>query len=340
MLSPNEVLIQSKNAFNQWKDVWEKNAKKNGEIYKQKCNNSHKDLLYVCAGKAFLCIGLGPSLENEIEVLRQYKTDAVMIGCVDKALGALLEHGIKPDFVFLCDANVSYETWCKPWNDKTKDITLIANVCAHTDWAENWQGEIYFFVNKDNINTQDIYCPLSGVNEVIPAGSNVGNSIIIFATQIFGADYYLLLGYDFCWRKNDNYYAFNDGGSKRYWMSHTIALDEIGNLVSTSQNLFFSARWLADYTNFVLGKKGIRVINCSGGGLLGISRSPLKNQLQLATKRKISNDEKNMIAKNRINQVIVEKPDKLNEVLSTHNVNNIIVNYLTDKSIELLKSLN
>ncbi|MHA1866630.1 MAG: 6-hydroxymethylpterin diphosphokinase MptE-like protein, partial [Candidatus Heimdallarchaeaceae archaeon] len=145
ILTPEEVLAQSKNAFNQWENIWREHAKRNGEWYR-KLQTSHQDLLFCGIGKTLLCIGFAPSFEDKIDIIKKYKTDAIDIACVDKAYGVLLDNNIKPDFVFIADAGISYERWCEPWVEKTYDITLIANITSNPKWVENWRGPIYFYV--------------------------------------------------------------------------------------------------------------------------------------------------------------------------------------------------
>ena len=339
MLSPDEVLKQSQAAMGQWESKWKEQAKINGELYHSKFKNSHKDLLYKEAGKTFLCVAYAPSFEDNIELLKKHKDNpAIVIGCVDKCLGDMVKHGITPKYVFLADAGIDYEKWCEPYLESTKDITLVCNITTNPKWPANWKGDVFFYVNKDNIESEKIFSEISNFHETIPASSNVGNSVLVFATQLLGADEYLLLGYDYCFGAEDNYYAFNDN-DKRYWMSHTIAIDNIGRVVNTSQNLLFSARWLSDFYTGYLMKKGIRAFNCSGKGILHFPQCSLKAKLDGAGIRKLTKENKQQIINARMKSVVVQTPEDLTDAIEKLNVNHAVINHLDQQTIELLEAI-
>ncbi len=335
-LSEKEVLRQSEAAFMQWKDIWEKHSKFNGELLKMQ-GTSHCDLLGIGAGKSLLCIANAPSFENEIETIKKYinreNTDII---CVDKCMCQLIENGIIPNFVILADAGIDYNTWCENYIEYTKNITLISNVNANIEWTKNWKGKIIFYVNKDNIQSEKIYCELSGCKEVIPASSNVGNTVIVFATQIMGYDEYYLIGYDYCWGDEDNYYAFTDS-EKRYWMKHLYLIDSLGRFVNTSQNLLFSARWLSDFYNAVLKGK-IKIFNCSRKGILNIPYVKLEKKLKYAQKRELKKEEKNNIIMNRLKHIIVEAKDGeqgLKNALMNKHIYDITIRYIPEEILNL-----
>src|SRR3990167_4061002 len=61
-------------------------------------------------GKVLLSVGYGASLEDHIETIKKYR-DRIDIVCPDKAFKPLIERGIKPDFVMLCDCNIQWPKW-------------------------------------------------------------------------------------------------------------------------------------------------------------------------------------------------------------------------------------
>jgi hypothetical protein len=328
-LTDKEVKEQSLAALSQWESVWRKNSKINGEINLEK-GIPMRDMFFKGVGRQLVCIAYGVSLEYEIETLKKYKTDATDIICVDKALGALLDNGIKPTYVLLCDAGVDYKKWLEPYINQTDGITLLSNVNGNIDWTQNWKGDITFFVNKDNIQSEEIFTKISGVYDLIPAGSNVGNSLVIYATHVLKYSEYLLLGYDFAWGTKDNYYAFEDS-EKRYWMKHLHVVDNRGDLVASSNNLYFSCRWLMDFYNKACIPNNVRVFNCSGGILGYVPRSKLKNRLKVFKKRDMTQQEKQAIFASKIKkEVITEQTggtQRFNELVSNYNVVDVTVNY-------------
>ncbi|MDY6888136.1 MAG: 6-hydroxymethylpterin diphosphokinase MptE-like protein [Pseudomonadota bacterium] len=341
MLKPEEVLKQSQNAFRQWGDKWKEHAKINGKLYKEN-GWIIKELLNQGLGKSLLCVGFGPSLEKSIELIKKYRNN-VDIACVDKAFHKLLEYDIVPDYVFVADAGIDYERWGRPAEEYSKDVILLSNVTANPEWAANWKGRVYFYVNKDNIQSEAIFSPLSGCKEVIPAASNVGNSIVVFGTHVLGYDKYFLVGYDSAWGVDDNYYAYNTGdincGNKRYWMSHLSMTDYEGKLVNTSSNLLFTARWLADYCNIFA--RHIKIFNCSGGGILSIRKGNLEKKLRTARTRKLSKQEKESIIAGRADNMIItaaEGEDKLKKSLSENNVLQVELKHISEDTLKWLQT--
>lgn len=339
MLKKDEVLRQSEAAYGQWGPTWDKHAKINGKILRER-GTSCKDLMHIGAGRTLLCCAYGASFKDHIEDIKE-RSEAVDIACVDKCFGRLLDHGITPQFVFLADAGIDYEKWCKPWIDKTKDIILIANVTVNVEWTKNWKGQIYFYVNKDNIETEKIYTKLSGCNELIMASSNVGNTVIVFSSTFFFYDEMILIGYDFCWGDDDTYYAF-DENNKRYWMSHALAVDRNGRLVSTSQNLLFSAKWLADFfrmhtAQFYQFKMRIG----SKKGLLSIPYVNLKKALKIAKERELPEQEKQNIISRRLKKISLFAQDgekKLAELVQQLLVHQVDIYYIPTEVKEWLLS--
>jgi len=339
-LSQQEVLKQSEGALAQWEEKWRKHSKINGEIFKER-GVRQRELMFKGIGKTGLLIAYAPSLEDNIDIVKKYKdNDGLEIICVDKAFKSLVDNGIIPDYVLLCDAGVDYNKWLKPCIDKTKNVTLLSNINGNPDWTSNWKGPINFFVNKDNIQSEKIFSGISGCTDIIPAGSNVGNSVVIFAGGVLKYDQFLLLGYDFCWGDDDNYYAFDDS-DKRYWMKQLNAIDSSGRMVSTSSNLLFSSRWLVDFYKSVIYPSGARLYNCSGKGLLGaVPMVDLEKKLSKVKKRELNPMEKEMILNSKVQSVIIDERNggekKLKEVMEKYNIKNVQVNYIPKEEMAWL----
>jgi len=305
MLTYKEVKKQSLTVFEQFGETkWIPNAKYNATLKR----SDTKSFQNIGLGKYLVCAVMGASLENAIPKIKKYR-DRFDLFCCDKAMGVLLDRGITPDFVHLADANVSYKDWCEKWIEKTKDIKLISTVHANTEWTKNWKGERFFYVNKDAIKTEEKFKPIfDNQLRVIPASSNVSNAMVVFMTgsdnegrdNYAGYEKILLVGYDYSWKPKGNYYAFSNPIPKRYYMTHRVMLDFNGDIVLTSENLLFSAKWLFQY---VTGYK-LPVVNCSESGLLDIPRMDFETAL-----KKINND-KNLIQKVRDKAEVIKKIKK------------------------------
>jgi hypothetical protein len=328
MLSQEEVLKQSRGAMKQWESTWRSHAKRNGEILKDK-GFSNQRIYGHGIGRKAICCAYSPSLEYIVDDMKE-KNEAVDILCVDKAMGYLLDHGVKPSFVFLADAAIDYKKWCEKWIDQTEDICLMTNVTANPVWAENWKGKIFYFVNQDNIKTEEIFAPISGCHEFVKASSNVGNSVLVYATTYLLYDEYHLAGYDSCWRINDNYYCGEDS-DKRWYMNHHQMIDTDGEFVCTSQNLLFTARWLSDFINMIIAPNKKKIFKCYKGGLVNIPYRDIKKTLKTSAQRKLTQQEMDHVISTRLVNIKVTAQDgetRLQEVLKNNPVVDVLVRTL------------
>lgn len=284
-LTPEQIIEQSKTALRQWETQWRANATR---IAKQPMlSMAHFEASG--AGRACLLIANGASFEKEIATIAKYQENVDIMVC-DKSLGHCLENGITPTFCLVADANVSFEKYCAKWADKLHDTILIASVCANPEWAErgNWKGK-YFYCVKDAIHSERIFKPLSGCPNIIPAGTNVSNTMLVALTQcdneragnFFGYDKYLLIGYDYSWKWDGNYYAFDrDAGGKRFYMKHNYGRTIGGDYCYTSNNLGFSLQWLKKYAETFR----LPIVQCSRDSVfptqLGGGAANLAEQMQ------------------------------------------------------------
>jgi len=282
-LSEKKVVAQSKGAYKQWAELWQEHAKINSRHAPFK---PLTDFANIGVGKACLLVANGYSLEENIEVIKAHQ-GKVDILCCDKTLGHLLNHGIKPTFCLVADAMVNYEKYMAPWKDQLQDTILFSNICGNPKWAAlgNWKDK-YFFVNRDVIRTELEFMQLSGCSNTIPAGTNVSNAMVVFLTQsdnsgrknFFGYDKLLLIGYDYSWRHNGKYYAFDDAADgKKHYMKHVYCVTKAGSYAYSSSNLIFSAQWLEQYINGF----NLPVVQCSQETVLGLKKNgDLAQQMQ------------------------------------------------------------
>jgi hypothetical protein len=287
MITNEQIKAQSLSAYNQWCVQWREQAKMHSK-FKMK---PFTDFANGGIGRACLLVANGYSLEKEIETIKKHQAFVDILVC-DKAMGHLLDNGIVPTYVMLCDANVSFEKYCEKWKDKLEGTILFANVCSNPKWTHNvkWR-DIYFFANEDILKSEKEFMKLSGCPNKIPAATNVSNAMVVMMSQsdnqgrknYFGYDKYLLIGYDYSWGPHGNYYAFDrDGNGKACYMKHHHIYDLGGNPCYTSNNLLFSAQWLEKYIKTF----HLPIVQCSENSILFVSDpKPLEKQMQYSFKR-------------------------------------------------------
>jgi len=279
-MTPEEIKKQSDNAYFQWAAQWRENCKTHSTMPQKPLS----DFIGIGIGKSILCVANGYSFEENIEVIKENK-DKCDIVCCDKTLGHLIDNEIYPQYCVVCDANVNYEKYLKPFEDKLSKTVLFINACGNPKWSKNgnWK-DIYFFVNKDIIKSEVEFSGLSGCHNFIPAGTNVSNAIVVFLTQsdehgaqnYFGYDKILLIGFDYCW-KDDKYYSFDkNADGKDNYMRHMYVLNGANEFCYTSGNLYFSHQWIQRY----IQAYRLPIVQCSKKSLLVQCRTgDLKEQM-------------------------------------------------------------
>lgn len=301
MLTAEAIKQQSLAAYGQWCKQWREHAK----IHSAFPMKPLSDFENIGIGKAILCIANGASFERNLETIKKYQGNVDILVC-DKSLGPCLDHGIIPTYAVLCDANVSYEKYLEPWKDRLSNTILFSNVCANPKWTDkvnSWK-DIYFFVNEDVLESEKEFTKLSGCKNTIAAATNVSNAMVVFLTQsnndvgrrnYFGYDKILLIGFDYSWLSQGNYYAFNpDGNGKHHYMRHQYGKTLAGDLCYTSNNLAFSAKWLEKY----ISTFNLPVVQCSKDTILGTKYSgELSTQMQYKSDSEDSEIVRTMIAK-------------------------------------------
>lgn len=293
LLNYTDVKEQSTAVFGQFgESLWIPNAKVNSALPRR----PSEELKACGVGKTLLFAVMGESTEANVELIKKNRAQYDLAVC-DKLFGYFIDRGIKPDFVMISDASIPFR-WLERHVGATEGVKLIATPYANTAWTKAWRGDKYFYVNMDAIQTEKHFIPMFPDSRVIPAASNVSNAMVVFftgstnqgAANWAGYERYLLMGYDYSWRPHEStkkwnpeavtgkYYAFEDPSPKRFYMNHRTMLDIKGNIVHTSENLFFSAKWLYSYvTSF-----NLPVINCSGRGIMGL---PLMGDFEAEAKR-------------------------------------------------------
>lgn len=257
-ITDQEIKKQSLAAFGQWRRDWISNAKLNKPYLKQ---SFFRTLGNVGKDKVLFIVANGPSLSQHWNVIKENQHRSHVL-CVDKAFRPLMEHGIVPTYVVLCDANVNYEKYCAGLD--TSKTVLLSNMCGEHNWVKTWKGPIFFFINQDSIKSENLFTNITGYQEYIPAASNVSNCAIVLAQFVLKYKWNLMTGYDYSWPLG-TYYS-TGAEDKECWMASQIFSDVKGNFVRTSSNLVFSNKWISQMFETSKGQMG-NFINCSEQGL-------------------------------------------------------------------------
>ena len=286
-LTTEQIRNQSLNAVRQWGKQWEEHAKRHSSYTQKPISDFENSGI----GKAVLLIANGASFEKEIETIKKYQHLVDIVAC-DKTIGHCLDNGIIPAYTIVCDANVSYEKYLNKWHDQLQNTILFQNACGNPEWTEkgNWK-DIYFFINQDILGSEKNWSEFSKCKNFIPAGTNVSNAMVVFMTQsgnegrknFFGYDKILLIGFDYSWSIEGNYYSFDAmGNGKHNYMRHIYARNLGGRDCVTSNNLAFSSQWLIKYIQTFK----LPVVQCAKDSIFtGQYQGVLSEQMQYSFKK-------------------------------------------------------
>jgi hypothetical protein len=321
-MTPDQVKTQTQQAYKQWCVQWRANATHHSK-HKMKPMG---ELIHSGVGKAIVLVANGYSFEEQLETLKKHKRN-VDIMCCDKTLGHLLANGITPDFCMVADANVDYEKYMAPYKDQLENTILLMNVCGNTKWSDNgnWKDK-YFFVFKDVMQYEKEFCQLSGCTNIVTAGTNVSNMMVVICTQsdnehpgrnLFGYDKIILVGFDYSWRYDGKYYAFDqDGGGKHHYMRHIYGLSPSGKMIYSSNNLSTSASWLEMYIKTF----NLPVVQTSEHSLLRLTgHRKLEDNIKHRYKTSDRDEVRNLVVqKNHLAQQMAKIDGKLVKIAKDH----------------------
>jgi len=137
-----DVNTRNKEALNYWFDKWVVNAFANySNINLNDSIQNH--LLKKHDGKNAIVLGAGPSLDDNINKLKNIDRDKTIIFCSNSCLKNLVANDIKPDYVVTFDAH-HFISHCFDDID-TVGMEMITHTSIHPNVLEAWKGRKYFF---------------------------------------------------------------------------------------------------------------------------------------------------------------------------------------------------
>lgn len=234
-----------------------------------------------------ILVGAGPSLDNNISVLKNYK-DNCLIVCADIVLFKLTENGIIPDFVVNIDP---HEELIASWRGvDTSNLIFVCPTTTNPKTIDTWKGRIFFF-NQTDIKGTPKGEALKKIIEATHGFGSIENCYFVGATmlqfsKLLNPKVCILMGYDFSYSDARIYcngvmerksaYQLNYPEDQRLIDTHTIELTELQlkkkNLeISANGKVYGTTRLYEMYKNVfvsLIKKYKLNVINSTEGGIL------------------------------------------------------------------------
>ncbi len=149
-------------------------------------------------GLPAVVVGIGPSLDDEIEMLRFASEQAILIA-TDASLRVLARHEIRPHLVLQLDCKAENVTMFD--HVDTRDLVLVANSCISPVVLNAWKGKVIFY----NMSLQDSEFMTHVLPYVFPqfgamdSKATVGNLAVLLA-HLMGCSRVIAVGMDLCYR--------------------------------------------------------------------------------------------------------------------------------------------
>lgn len=260
-------------------DRWFENLNENHKNYKehgwaaQALQGKHQ-------GKTAVMLGASPAVTKQFDLLKnlQHDPDFVMVG-ITSGLENLLKNDIKPKYVMVADASPRLKRF---WENidmaQTKDITLIANICANPEIIKLWKGDVKFVALWTNIEKLDKkiqkkYQPTNGTGDMFPSLSSQYNFGTAFSYLVLECPIIIFVGNELSFPSDDSekdtYYP-DRKDHKDKWKRGTH-IDIYGKTVYTIY-MFLALKYaLEDFLAKVSGA-GI-FFNCTEAGIFGVNKN-------------------------------------------------------------------
>ena len=190
--------------------------------------NELTDIKDSLKGKTAVIISAGPSLEKNIELVKQHR-DKLVVFCVGTALKKVLNYGIKPDFAVILEC---WESTQHQINDlDLSDINVIIQPMAfkalHSIKAKRFFN--YFALN-DNITSW--LCSLWGIFTSDYVNKGTVSITALYSAKILGCNKIILIGQDLaftggqCYAKGTVYESLSHSDNETITVANSKDLAE------------------------------------------------------------------------------------------------------------------
>ncbi|WP_432407102.1 motility associated factor glycosyltransferase family protein [Wukongibacter sp. M2B1] len=190
--------ISDRNTMLFFSRVWQKNQIMNLPYMLQ--SSYIKDLSGVFKNRPAIIVSAGPSLNKNVELLREVK-DKILIICVGTALRVLLRADIKPDIVITIDGGEANYNHFK--GISYDDITLVYVPRTNPEILNKHEGNKILSVSFDNHIT-NLFNRFGKDIGFIKSGGSVSNCAMDLAVKL-GANPIIFIGQDLAYTNNTPY---------------------------------------------------------------------------------------------------------------------------------------
>lgn len=261
-------------------------------------------------GVPAVIVSAGPSLDKNINLIQDFKG---LIFTGGRSLSAILEQGIKPDFLVSIDASdISYDTLKK---NKVNDIPLITVLQVNPQIVASNKGPKYF------LNMPDISQEFLGIKlETLPVSGSVA-TLCLSTAYYMGCNPIIFIGQDMAFTGEKLHAGSctieNEPDAINKYAGTRMIKEYYGGKVLSRSDYIGFLRW---FEAFIKYYSDITYINATEGGAyiegaLHISFKEVINQYNPIQKVIIEHNQKPIFSEKEIKKCIKKELKKLKEDL-------------------------
>lgn len=262
-------------------------------------------------GRTAVIVSAGPSLEKNINLLKEYKQKCIII-TGGRTLKSLLDIGVVPDFVCTVDPDVPAFDVMRGTFECT--APMLFSELTYNGVLENYKGKKVFFSEMSTTTVTEGLIDTKCVN--LFQGGSVAHTCTALGIYL-GCENIIFIGQDLAYT-NDKTHADIAGDNEAFNPNITFVKDIYGNDVKTSMVLDYyrialqkEIKFFGDKYNFINSTEG-------GANIEGTKVIPLRESLNNLTGEIIDKDKINIILnENKIENNISQEElvKRLNNVL-------------------------
>jgi hypothetical protein len=220
------------------------------------CPNSGS-LKGILKGLPVVIVNSGPSLNKNIDVLKQYQGKVAIIAA-GSAIGALYKHGIIPDFCVVIDPFQLLEDCILPYStDKT---TLICSTNTYYGLVDKFPGQKVFYYNASSISIASDLVKYLDIKSGVYTSATCSTPSFSLALYMEASEI-IFIGLDMCIYGNQ---VYADG----VLPDEMKDLYEVESIDGKKMFTYTTYREVWNYFNIIVPKiKDRTIINATQGGL-------------------------------------------------------------------------
>lgn len=279
----SQAAVNDDVTVNSWRETWIRNMKENHRRYGLFKDSGIGKMFGEFHLKPCIVAGSGPSLANNIEVLKE-KGDIPLMSCLHN-FHYMVDNEIDVNYFVTLDAGkITIEEISEGgkqdheyYLEASKNYTLMAFVGTDPELIASWRGKVLWFncpipdqKCKEEFEKTEVF------HHLVSNGGNVLGAVTYIAKAYGGANPICHVGADFAFGYTKNFHPWKSKYDGKLGAEPVRTVDCFGNKVLT---------W-ASYLNFKRHADSIPLrcpgewINCTEGGTYGVYPEGLIRQIR------------------------------------------------------------